>query len=199
MRDVEVEHPLIDSLALAERQQVQVVVVVRDEDEPGTHGLAVDREPLPAAPVLHGQRERAEPGEGFAPPAAVLAPVDEPRVEAQRDVVQKEPVSDAAHVDPSLFPVEGRERADRVAAVEAEVPREVVAGPERDADKRNVLLDRHLGNRRERAVPARHPQHVSVCAPCHLRQVVPLREEMHVDASLARGVPELVRAGRAGP
>ena len=148
-----------------------------------------------AAAVLHGQRERAQAGQCFAPPAAVLAPVDEPRVEAERDVVQEEPVSDPAHVDPPLLPVEGRERADRVVAVEAEVPGEVVAGPERDADERNVLLDRHLGDRRERAVPARHPQHVSVCAPCHLRQVVPLLEEMHVDASLARGVAELVRAG----
>ncbi len=125
--------------------------------------------------------------------------MDEPRVEAERDVVQKELVSDAAHVDPSLFPVEGRERADRVAVVEAEVPREVVAGPERDADERNVLLDRHLGNRRERAVPARDPQHVSVCASRDLRQVVSLREEVNVDTSLACGVPELLWAGRAGP
>ena len=190
--------PLVDSLAFAEREQVEAVVVVRDEDEPRTHGLAVDREPLPAAPVLHGQRERTQAGECFAAAAAVLAPVDEPRVEAERDVVQEEPVADPRHVDPSLFPVEGRERADRIAAVEAEVPGEVVAGPERDADERNVLLDRHLGDRRERAVPARHPQHVSVCAPCDLLQVVSLREEVHVDAALPRSVAELLGAGRAG-
>ena len=137
------EEPLVDSLAFAEREQVEVVGVVRDEDEPRTHGLAVDREPLPAAAVLHGQRERPQAGQSLAPAAAVLAPVHEQRVEAERDVVQEELLSDPAHVDPSLLPVEGRERADRVVAVEADVPGEVVAGPERDADERNVLLDRH--------------------------------------------------------
>jgi hypothetical protein len=65
----------------------------------------------------------------------------------------------------------------------------VVAGPERDADERNVLLDRHARDCRERAVHARQPQHVSVCAPRDLGQVVSLHEEMDVDASLAPGGP----------
>ena len=141
-------------------------------------GLAVDREPLPAAAVLHGQCERPQAGECLSPAPAVLAPVHEARVEAERDVVQEEPVFDPADVDPPLVAVEGRERADRVVAIEADVPGEVVAGPERDADERNVLLDRDVGDRGERAVPTRHPQHVSVCAPRDLRQVVSLLEEV---------------------
>ena len=168
-----------------------------DEDESRTDGLAVDREPLPAAAVLRGQRERAQAGESVAAAAVVLAPVHEPRVETERDVVQEEPLADPADVDPPLFAVvECRECADRVVAVEADVPGEVVAGPERDADERNVLLDRDVGDRRERAVPARHPQHVSVCAPRDLGQVVPLLEEVHVDPALPRSVAQLFRAGR---
>ena len=128
----------------------------------------------------------------------MLAPVHEPRVEAERDVVQEEPVADAADVDAPLDPaVERGERAERIVAVEAEVPGEVVARPERDADERHVLLDRDLGDRAERAVPARHPEHVRVCAPRDLRQVVALLEEVDVDAALARGVAQLLGARRA--
>ena len=191
------EEPLVDPLTLAEREQVEAVGVVRDEDESGAHGLAVDREALPAATVLHGQCECAQAGESLATPPVVLAPVHEPGVETERDVVQEEAVSRPADIDPPFFAVERRECADRVRAVEADVPGEMVAGPERDADERNVLLDRDAGDRSERAVPSRHPQHVSVCAPRDLGQVVPLLEEVHVDPELPSSVAELFRAGRA--
>ena len=58
-----------------------------------------------AARSLHGQRERAQAGERLAPAAVVLAPVHEPRVEAERDVVQEEAVVRPADVDPPLFAV----------------------------------------------------------------------------------------------
>ena len=131
----------------------------------------------------------------------VLAPVHEPRVEAERDVVQEEPVADAADVDAPLDPVvEGGERRERIVAVEAEVAGEVVPRPERDADERHVLLDRDLGDRRERAVAAGHPEHVRAGLPRHLGQVVALLQQVDGDAPLARGVAELVgtRRVRAG-
>src|SRR6185436_2581137 len=103
--------------------------------ESRAHGLAVDREALPAATVLDGQCECAQTGESLAPPPVVLAPVHEQGIETERDVVQEEAVSRPADIDQALFAVERRECADRVSAVEADVPGEVVAGPERDADE----------------------------------------------------------------
>ena len=127
----------------------------------------------------------------------MLAPVHEPRVEAERDVVQEEPVADAADVDPSLLAVEGREDSDRIVAVEPDVPGEVIAGPERDADERNVLLDRHLGHRSQRAVSACHSEGLGACVPRDLRKVFPLLEEMDLDGKPTRSVNQLVRARRA--
>ena len=104
----------------------------------------------------------------------VLAPVHEPRVQAERDVVQEEALADASDVDAPLDAVVERgERAERIVAVEAEVAGEVVPRPERDADERHVLLDRDLCDGSERAVAARHPEHVCVGLPRQLRQVVP--------------------------
>ena len=108
-------------------------------------------------PVRGEDRERAQPRERVAAAPVVLAAVHELRVDAERDVVQEEPVVRAADVDAALVAVDERfERADRVVAVEPEVAREVVARPERDARERQVALDRHVGDRRERAVAAGH-------------------------------------------
>jgi hypothetical protein len=75
-----------------------------------------------------------------------LAPVDELGVDAERDVVQEDPVSDAADVDAPLPPGEGIQRADRIVPVEAEVPREVVARSEGDGDERELALEGDVGD-----------------------------------------------------
>ena len=79
--------------------------------------------------------------------------------------------------------VERGQRRDRVVAVEPEVAREVVPRPERDADERDVLLDRDLGDGGERAVAAGHAEHVGAGRPRELLQVVSVLEEAHLDAA----------------
>ncbi len=154
--------------------------------------LAVDREPLPAPPVLQRQRQCPQARQGVPAPAVVLAPVHEPRVDPERDVVEEEAVAGARHVDAPLDAVvECGQGADRVVAVEPEVAREVVPRPERDADERHVLLDRDLGDGGERAVAAGHAEHVGSGAPRELLQVVAVLEEAHLDAAALRRVAEL--------
>src|SRR5262249_2871450 len=60
-----------------------------------------------------------------------------------------------ADVVPPLRAVERLQRRERIVAVEAEIPSEVVAGAERDADERDSMLERGVSNRGERAVAAR--------------------------------------------
>ena len=76
----------------------------------------------------------------------------------------------------------------------------MVSRPERDADERHSLLDRDLGDRRQRTVAAGHPEHVRACLPSHVGEVVPLLEEVDGDTPFVRGVAELLgtRGVRAG-
>lgn len=197
MRHVQVELALVEALARAEREQVERVVVVADEDEPGADPLPVDREALPPPAVLQGQGDRAQPRERVAASPVLLPPVYEPGVEPERDVVEEEPFARAADVDPALdAAVEGGERRDRVVPVEPEIAGEVVAGAERDDDERHVLLDRHVGDRGERAVTARHPEHVGSGVAGELLQIVAFGEEVHLDAACLGLGTELVRARR---
>ena len=65
---------------------------------------------------------------------AIALALDSLRVEAERDVVDENAAVDLGEVDPALAAVDERvERADDVVAIDAEVEREVVAGPGRDA------------------------------------------------------------------
>jgi hypothetical protein len=57
----------------------------------------------------------------------VLAPVDEPRVEPERDVVQEAPLPRPADVDAPFLALEAGERGEWVVAIEPEVAGEVVA------------------------------------------------------------------------
>ena len=138
-------------------------MVVRDEHDSSLDGPAVDRHAERARPPKEDP-ERAQAGEGVPAPTVLFAAVNEPGVDAERDVVQKEPVVDATDVDCLLGPsVECRERGERVVAVEAEVPREVVARPERDDDEREVAVDRDLrhaqpASRRRRQCPKAPPE-----------------------------------------
>jgi hypothetical protein len=105
--------------------------------------------------------------------AMVLAPVHEVRVSAERHVVQESPMAEPSDIDPPLDPV--RERSESrfgIVACEAEVAREVVARPERDADERQISLDRDRGDGGERAVTARHAQGFCVSCTSELLLVV---------------------------
>ncbi len=191
------ELPLVEALALAEREQVEGVVVARDEHEPRADVPPVDREALPAPPVLHCQRQCPQAGQGVPPAAVVLTAVHEPRVDPERDVVEKEAVVRAPHVDSPLDTVvECGQRGDRIVAVEPEVAREVIPRPERDADERDLLLDRDLGDGGERPVAAGHAEHVGAGVPRQLVQVVSVLEETHVDTAALRRVAKLLGRGR---
>src|SRR4030095_7693059 len=108
----------------------------------------------------------------------IRASMKKTAIQAERDVVQEEPLTGAADVDPSFLPVDERiERADRIAAVEADVPREVVPRAERDADEGEVTLDRNLRDRCHGSVPARHAKRVGLSAAGELGRVVRLGVE----------------------
>ncbi len=92
---------LVETLALAEREERELVAVVSDEDDARGERLAVDARMEPVAVTRDGeQAPRAR--ERLAAPAVVLAPVHEPGVDAERDVVQEDAVGDAADVDAPL-------------------------------------------------------------------------------------------------
>ena len=84
-----------------------------------------------ASIVGHGVEDGPDLG------VAVAVALHRLRVEAERDVVDERPAAHLAEVDALLAPVdEGLEGADDVVAIDAEVEREVVAGPGRDAGER---------------------------------------------------------------
>ena len=141
-----------------------------------------------------GTRER------LASSPVLFALVHELGVHPQRDVVQEHAAVHSADVDPALGSPERVERGDRVVAIEAEIPREVVAGPERDADEREAPLHSDGGHGRQRAVAPGHPERVGLGSPGDLLKVLSVAEEVHVDPSAAGRVSELVgrRAVAAG-
>ncbi len=98
---VHVEQALVEALALAEREEVELVRVVRDEDDSGRDRLTVDAQ-AERTRLPRQQRERAKAGQHGSPPPVVLATVDEPRVDAQGHVVQEQPPVRPADVDPPL-------------------------------------------------------------------------------------------------
>ncbi len=68
-------------------------------------------------------------------------------VDPERHVVEEEAAVHLGDVDAALDAVvEGVERADEVAAVDAEVEREVVAGSGGNADERKPVRDRGCGH-----------------------------------------------------
>ena len=58
----------------------------------------------------------------------------------------------------------------------------MVAGPERDADESGTVLDRNVGDRRQRAVAPGHAQDVGSRGPGELRRVLPFRQDVGLDA-----------------
>ena len=145
-------------------------------------------------------RERAQTGERVPPPAMVLATVHELRVDAERDVVEEEPVARAPDVDQALGAVVERgERGSRIVAVEPDVAGEVVARPERNADERQVPLDRDRGDRGERAVAARYPDCAGGGRAGDRHRVVAVAQRVRLDAERACGREQLGCAAAAGP
>ena len=104
--------------------------------------------------------------------AGALAPMHEPRVETERDVVEEQAVTGPTDVDAPLAAVERAQRSDRVVAIEAEVAGEVVARAERNADEGPVRLDREGRDRRKRAVAARDAEDIRAGRARDLRGVV---------------------------
>ena len=91
---------------------------------------------------------------------AVLVGLHDLAVHAEGDVVDEHPVGHDAEVDALLDAVDERvERTDDVVPIDPEVEREVVAGPGRDADEREIVLHRDGRHERLRPVAPRRAQH----------------------------------------
>ena len=76
MRDVEVQPALVHPFTLAEREQVELIVVVGDDGDVSLDRRAVDLDPeWRAVPGEEG--ERAQAGQRLSAAAMALAPVDE--------------------------------------------------------------------------------------------------------------------------
>jgi hypothetical protein len=86
---------------------------------------------------------------GLTTAAVTFAPMHEPCVDAERDVVEKQALVRTPDVDAPFRPSERTQCVERIVPVETEIAREVVAGSERDADERRVPLERDLGDGRE--------------------------------------------------
>ena len=115
-------------------------------------------------------------------------------VDPERDVVEEEAAVHLGHVDPALDAVgEGVERADQIAAVDAEVEREVVAGAGGNADERKVVRESGCGHDGERPVAAGDAERVRAARHRLVderREVVVGAQDDHVDAALARPLGE---------
>ena len=125
---------------------------------------------------------------------AVALPLHGLGVQAQRDVVHEHAAVHLGQVDRPLAAVHERvQRADHVVAIDAEVEREVVARPRRDAGVGQAVLG---GERRDdglRTVATRHRQRVGAAVdrpPHQCHQVLPGRQLDRLDAALARLVGE---------
>jgi hypothetical protein len=124
--------------------------------------------------------------------------VHEARIQAQRDVVEKEALADRADVDPPLAALEGREGSNRVVPVDAEVSGEVVPRPERNADEREVALQGDRRDCRVRAVSTGHSQGFRSGlgrSAGNLGRVVVLAEDVDVDRKATSFLGELFRRG----
>ncbi len=147
-REVEVQASLVEPRALARGEELELVGVVRDQCDLRVDGLAVDGE-LDPARAPGEEPQGSELSEGLSASAVSFAAMDELGVEAERDVVQEEPIRDAPGVDPALRAFEGVECMDGIVSVELEVACEVVSRAERDADERQAALECNLSDRRE--------------------------------------------------
>ena len=178
-------------------RRLERVGVVRHEHDRGVamHAAAVVHElqvgPRPrSAPstcaAVSSERARLGVAVGRLPNGVAVDP--------ERHVVEEEAAVHLGHVDPALDAVgEGVERADQIAAVDADVEREMVAGARRErrrteARARERLRPRPRASRRRRRRRARprRPQPPGRRA----RRGVAGPQDDHVDAALARPLGE---------
>jgi hypothetical protein len=192
MGDVQVEPPLVEPIPLADAEQVELIRVVGHEDDAGLNRDSVDGELLLSATLTHHEEERAEARECLLPPAMVLAPMDERRIQAEREVVQEQGAVRAPDVDPALDAGEGFQGRERIVAVEAEIPREVVPRPVGNADKRDVALERDLGHASERPVAPGDAEGVGVGLSRKVSGVLALAEHVRLDTARLRTRSELL-------
>ena len=115
-------------------------------------------------------------------------------VDPERDVVEEEAAVHLRHVDPALDAVGERvERPDQIAAIDAEVEREVVTGAGGDADERKPVCKGGCSDDGERSVAAGDPEHVRAARHSLVDQrcqVVVSAQNDHLDAALARPLGE---------
>jgi hypothetical protein len=184
---------LVEPLPFADREQIQVVVVVGNERQLSVDGLAVDGEAeVFAAPGE--EDERAQLRECVAPAAMAFAVMDELRVEPERDVVQEQAFADAADVDPPLESPKCVQRGDWIVAVEPEVASEVVSRSEGNADEGNVALDCDLCDCGERTVTTGGAERVRVGMTGEFCDVVSRLEDPRLDPAARCLLAELLRA-----
>ena len=115
----------------------------------------------------------------------------EARVQPDRDVVQEETVTCAAHVDGTLGSLERVERGDRVVGIEPEVAGEVVPRPDRDDEEGQPALDRNGCDRPQRAVAAARAERVRIRFAGQRLHVVARLEEVRGDAAALRLLGDL--------
>ena len=115
-------------------------------------------------------------------------------VDPEGDVVEEEAAVHLRHVDAALDAVGERvERADQIAAIEAEVEREVVAGAGGNADERKSVRECGCSDDGERPVAAGDAERVGAARHCVSDQrceVVVRAQDDHVDPALARPLGE---------
>ena len=194
-RRVHRENARVETVALADREQIEPVPVVRYEDGARTKRAAVDDEALRGAPVPKRHHECPQPRERLASTSMLLAVVDELRVEAEGDVVQKETFAYTTDVEAALRAI--RERAESgewIAAVETDVAGEVVPRSPGDADEGHVALDGDLGDRAEGPVSAGDPEHIGLRVPRELGQMLAFLEHVNVNSALPRSSYEILVA-----
>ena len=160
------------------------VAVVRDQDR-RARGVLVAAgagpaqvEPLALGAEHVGQRveDRLQLG------LAIALALDRLRVEAERDVVDEHAPVDLGEVDPPLATVDERvQRTDDIVAVDAEVEREVVARPRRDAGVGQVELGGDRGDDRLRAVAAGHRQPVGALGDGGAHELLEIAAERQLD------------------
>jgi polyphosphate kinase len=190
--------PLVQRRPLTDVEQIEVVTVVGDHQDPSLKQLSVQVDVQPM--VLARQAfERPDSREHFAAAPVVLAGVDEVCVQPERNVVQEQPAVDTPDVDALLEAVEGAEPGQRVLAIETEIAREVVARPERDADEREVAFEGDIRDGRERAVAARHAESVCLRSTREGIWIVSVVEDMTLDTSRLRRCDQLVRGRAVAP
>jgi hypothetical protein len=197
LNHVRVEQPFVQPLPLSEvGHALDPVVVVGDEDDESGMVLLLpvqvegEIERRPAA--TESRRDHASKRDD-AVSRLPFRIVDEAGVEAERDVVQEETLGDCSDIDSALDAVKRRQRAEGVVAVETEVPREVVARAERDADERDVAFERHPCDGSQRAVAAGDPENFRIRFPSLLSRILTLLEDVDVDSTTGRFLPEILR------